>query len=66
MPTIEKNAQSIRNALKNNCLYVYHVWNDGLKARITDVRTRKGVLQVKHLQQGVWVNVQNGSAIEQS
>jgi hypothetical protein len=63
--TIEKDAKTIREALKNNCLYVYHVWGDGCKARVVNARTKKGKLQVKHLQQGVWIEVSDGK-IEQS
>lgn len=52
---LEKNAKVIREALKNNCLYVFHFWgDDGGRARICNVRTHKGELQVKHLQQGTW------------
>lgn len=55
--TIPKTVTEVRRALANNCLYVYHVWGDGLRARICNVRLCRGVLQVKHLQQGVWVPV---------
>lgn len=55
--TVPKTTTEIRRALANNCLYVYHVWGEGLRARISNVRTKDGRLQVKHLQQGVWVPV---------
>lgn len=48
------NAKEIREMLRNNCLYTFHIWGDGLRARICDVRVRKGTLEVKHLQQGTW------------
>ncbi len=59
---VPAKATEIRAALANNCLYVYHVWGEGLRARICDVRTRKGgLVQVKHLQQGTWHNVSDNN-----
>ena len=64
---VAKNAKAIREALKNNCFYVYHVWDvgQGVRARIGDVRTKSGQLQVKHLGQGVWANVTDASRLIQ-
>lgn len=57
MNTLPKTTKDISEALKNNCLYVFHVWGDGLRARVCGVRIKAGALQVKHLQQGTWANV---------
>lgn len=51
MNEIKHDVKTIREALKNNCLYVYIEDASG-RTRIVDVRTRKGVLEVKALYSG--------------
>lgn len=63
--TIPATPKAIREALKNNCLYVYHVWGEGQRARIVNVRMHKGEMQVKHLSQGVWITPGETSSIVQ-
>lgn len=65
MELIRATTKDIRKALKNNCLYVYHVWNGNQRARICNVRMKGGEMQVKHLQQGVWVTPGETSSIQQ-
>jgi len=57
MQTIAHKAGDVREALRDNCRYVYLHWADGLRARIVGARQRAGVLQVKLLTQGTWINV---------
>ena len=65
MTPIRATAKDVRHALKNNCLYVYHVWAGGQRDRICNVRMKGGVMQVKHLQQCVWVAAGETSSIQQ-
>ena len=63
---IPATAKDVRKALENNCLYVYHVWGTGQRARVINVRMRNGTLQVKHLSQGVWVTPGETSSLVQA
>lgn len=64
---LQHDARDIRAALKSNTYNVYHrkPYKDSWPHRIRDVRTRKGVLEVRYLVFGEWVKVDAIDAVYQ-
>jgi hypothetical protein len=67
LSNIKHTTREVNESLKNNCwaTLVRFPGEDGAGLRIRDVRTRKGVFEVKANQTGSWHAVPGGAIIYQ-